>query len=175
MFWMTEEMKVMGEVWEVVAVDRHQAHFLVWRSEGEVQPGSVLQLGPGEDAQAIGAGVRNEGIWSTVCSVQDWTNGEGYLVETTGDCHLQDGSNTCRVQVIKERWVQANWRQEEDSRLVNPEWRDAEIYTDGSLFTTGTFESRACTGGSVTAGASVVKDNGDGTYDAIRATGGICR
>ena len=130
MFWMNNGMQREGEVWEVVAVDRHWAHLLEWRSEGPVIPGTVLRLGPGEDSQAIGAGVRSGGEWSLACPLREWTMEEGYLVETTGDTHHEDGSNTCRVHALRERWIQAAWPREDVPALANPEWVDAEIFTE---------------------------------------------
>ena len=172
LFWMTEEMRNDGMVIEIVASSEMTSHLLSWRSEGPVVEGARLKLGPGAGSQALGAGVRNDGTWSMICGSGDWANDYGFLVETSPDKHLQSGGNECEVISIKQRYLQTVWTALEDE-VTCPRWSNATIYTDGSLTTTGTFLERAHDGGSVTAAASVVKDNGDGTYEALRIRDGI--
>ena len=129
-----------------------------------------MELGPGEDSQALGAGVLARREWSGIFPTSAWGNEDGYVLETTGDRHRIDGSNTCEVSAIRRRRVKTVWTDEDEERA---QWDLAKIYTDGSLKVTGNFLMRAQTGGTRVAAASVVMDNGDGTYDAVRATSGI--
>ena len=129
MFWMDDDMKRLGKVWEVVAYDQDTTHLLEWRTEGEVVEGATMRLGPGEGSQALGAGVMDRREWSGILERRDWGNKDGYLVETTRDRHKMDGSNVCEVNAIRQRVVQTVWPSCRREELCNPQWEQTMIYT----------------------------------------------